>query len=414
MSNGKGTGAGVSRVKHPGEKDLEKLLIDERKKKIKHKLLVLSGKGGVGKSTVAANTAISLALSGKKVGLLDIDVHGPSIPRLLGLEGNEVKGTEEVLYPVRFSENLEVMSIGFMLKESDLAVIWRGPMKHGVIKQFLANVEWGDLDYLIVDSPPGTGDEPLSIAQLLGESTGAIIVTTPQELALSDVRKCITFCRQLNLAIIGVIENMSGFICPHCGKEVDIFKSGGGEKMAAEMGVPFLGKIPVDPDIVTTGDEGKPYIQLYAQSEASKKFKEAILPILEMDGDTHTEKKEDNTQVAVGKTIKIAMPILQGKMALHFGHSNQFAVVEVNPETRSIIKKEMFTPPSHEPGVLPNWLNKMGVGLVITGGMGMRAQNIFRQNNIDVVVGVSPDIPENIVKAYLDGALVAGDNICGH
>ena len=247
--------------------------IRDRIKQIKHQILVLSGKGGVGKSTVAVNLAISLSLEGKKVGLLDIDIHGPSIPKVLNLEGASLQADGETLLPVEVSENLKVMSIGFLLPNNDDAVIWRGPRKYHMIKQFLKDVNWGKLDFLIIDSPPGTGDEPLSIVQLLENADGAVIVTTPQEVALSDVRKGISFCRNLNLPVIGVLENMSGFVCPKCGEITNIFKSGGGEKMAKQMNVPFLGRIPIDPQIVRACDSGQPYVQHYSSSQAAQAFK---------------------------------------------------------------------------------------------------------------------------------------------
>jgi len=257
--------------------------IRKRVKQIKHQILVLSGKGGVGKSTVAVNLAVSLALSGKSVGLLDIDIHGPSIPKILNLEGKTIQAVGDVILPVEMVENLKVMSIGFLLRGSSDAVIWRGPMKYQMIKQFLKDVQWGNLDFLIVDSPPGTGDEPLSVVQLLENADGAIIVTTPQEVALSDVRKCISFCRSLNLTVIGVLENMSGFVCPKCGEITDIFKSGGGEEMARQMNVPFLGRIPIDPQIVQACDSGQPYVQHYSSSQAAQAFKEAMLPLLKLE-----------------------------------------------------------------------------------------------------------------------------------
>jgi ATP-binding protein involved in chromosome partitioning len=257
--------------------------IRQRIRQIKHQILVLSGKGGVGKSTVAVNLAVSLALAGKKVGLLDIDIHGPSIPKILNLEGKTIQSAGDVILPVEMLENLKVMSIGFLLRTSSDAVIWRGPMKYQMIKQFLKDVQWGDLDFLIVDSPPGTGDEPLSIVQLLEKADGAIIVTTPQEVALSDVSKCITFCRQLNLPVLGVLENMSGFVCPKCGEKTDVFKSGGGEIMANEMHVRFLGRIPIDPQIVRACDSGQPYVQHYSSSQAAQAFKEAMLPLFKLE-----------------------------------------------------------------------------------------------------------------------------------
>jgi len=257
--------------------------IRQRIKRIKHQILVLSGKGGVGKSTVAVNLAISLSLEGKKVGLLDIDIHGPSIPKILNLEKAKPEMDGEALLPVDVSENLKVMSIGFLLPNKDDAVIWRGPRKYHMIKQFLKDVDWGELDFLIIDSPPGTGDEPLSIVQLLENADGAVIVTTPQEVALSDVRKGITFCRNLNLPVIGVLENMSGFVCPKCGEITDIFKSGGGEKMATQMNVPFLGRVPIDPQIVRACDSGQPYVQHYSSSQAAQALKKAMLPLLKLE-----------------------------------------------------------------------------------------------------------------------------------
>jgi len=187
-----------------------------------------------------------------------VDVHGPSVPTMLGLEGEQIVGDGEVFLPVEL-EGLKVMSVGFLLQRREDPVIWRGPMKMGVIRQFLQEVEWGDLDYLIVDAPPGTGDEPLSVCQLLGEAEGAIVVTTPQEVALSAVRKCISFCRKLELRVLGVVENMSGFLCPHCGQRTDIFLSDGGRRMAEEMRVPFLGRIPLEPGVAISGDNGKPF-----------------------------------------------------------------------------------------------------------------------------------------------------------
>jgi len=258
----------------------QKLALQDNMGRIQHKIIILSGKGGVGKSTVATNIAVALSLKGQKVGLMDVDIHGPSIPKMLGLEVRLLKGTETGLAPIVYTDNLRVISVGFILRSQNDAVIWRAPLKHRLIREFLTDVKWGELDYLIIDSPPGTGDEPLSVVQLLEDADGAVIVTTPQDVALIDVRKAITFCRQVNLPIIGVIENMSGFVCPHCGKTVDIFKRGGGEQMASEMGVPFLGRIPIEPQIVETGDSGKPYLQYYKDSETAKAFNMVIEPIL--------------------------------------------------------------------------------------------------------------------------------------
>ncbi len=225
--------------------------------RIKRKILVLSGKGGVGKSTVAVNLASALAKNGDRVGLLDVDIHGPSVPRMLGVEFAPAHATEEAILPVR-AGRLRVMSVAFFLKQFGDAVVWRGPMKMGIIQQFLKDVEWGDLDWLVIDSPPGTGDEPLSVCQLIEKIDGAVIVTTPQRVAVDDVRRTIDFCRLLDVPVLGVVENMSGFACPHCGATTEIFKRGGGWELAEESGVPCLGNVPIDPAVVAAGDLGSP------------------------------------------------------------------------------------------------------------------------------------------------------------
>jgi len=260
----------------------ERQAVERRMCRIDHKILVLSGKGGVGKSTVAVNLAAALVLAGKKVGIMDIDIHGPSIPKLLNVNAAPVAGPDGSIQPVEAFDGLKVMSIGFFLPNRDDAVIWRGPMKYNIIRQFLSEVEWGELDYLIADSPPGTGDEPLSIAQLIGKADGAVIVTTPQELAVDDVRRSINFCHKLELPVLGVVENMSGFVCPHCGKESDIFKRGGGAAMADQMKVRYLGAIPIDPDIVRACDDGVPYIRQFAGSRTAQAFQHVIQPLLDM------------------------------------------------------------------------------------------------------------------------------------
>lgn len=243
---------------------------------VKHSLVVMSGKGGVGKSTVSANLAASLAKEvDGSVGLLDADLHGPNIPKIMGLEDGKITGSEESLEPPTLG-NLKVMSIGFTLPSTDSPVVWRGPLKMKAIKQFLGDVNWGELEYLIIDLPPGTGDEPLSIAQLLSNLDGSIIVTTPQDLSLLDSKKAVNFSKKLDLPVIGIIENMSGFICPHCGEKTEIFKSGGGEKAAEEIGENFLGQIPLDQRIVQTGDDGVPFVKAYPDSEASKSFGEIV------------------------------------------------------------------------------------------------------------------------------------------
>lgn len=288
LANGNNGGKNAD-AQHNKEQEAAQQL-KENLDRIAHKIVVLSGKGGVGKSTVAANLAATLAAEGAMVGLLDVDIHGPSIPTLLHLEGKRLTGDgDEKLYPIQYSGNLKVISIGFLLQKADDAVIWRGPLKFSAIRQFLKDVLWGDLDYLIIDSPPGTGDEPLSVCQMIENADGAVIVTTPQDLALADVRKSISFCRSLKMPVIGVIENMSGFTCPHCGETVNIFSKGGGEKMAAEMDVRFLGSIPIDTNISDNGDTGTPFS--LGESGAVAPFRNIVATIKNI-----TEKNGGNNQ----------------------------------------------------------------------------------------------------------------------
>jgi ATP-binding protein involved in chromosome partitioning len=227
---------------------------------VKHVILVLSGKGGVGKSTVSVNLAFALANHGKNVGLLDLDFHGPNIPKMLGIEQQRPALLPHAIEPVHIAGNIAVMSMAFLLPDTSTPVIWRGPMKMGAIRQFLNDVNWGSLDYLVVDLPPGTGDEALTIAQLAPNVRGAVIVTTPQDVAVMDAIKAAKFIEQLDIPVIGVIENMSGMICPYCHEEIDLFSKGGGKKAAEDLGVPYLGGIPLDPGMVKAGDEGKPFI----------------------------------------------------------------------------------------------------------------------------------------------------------
>lgn len=247
-------------------------MIDRKMKDISHVFMVISGKGGVGKSSVSVNLAATLAAGGSTVGILDADIHGPNIPKMLGQEGKRPLASETGIVPIAVTDHLRVMSIAFFLEQANDAVIWRGPMKHGLLKQFLGEVEWGALDYLIVDLPPGTGDEALSVAHLIKRVDGAVVVTTPQDVALLDSRKSITFCRQINVPRIGVVENMSGMVCPHCGGEIDLFKTGGGERIAEEMKVPFLGRIPLDPAMVSCTDDGTPFVTRNPDSAAAAAF----------------------------------------------------------------------------------------------------------------------------------------------
>jgi Mrp family chromosome partitioning ATPase len=227
---------------------------------VKHVIMILSGKGGVGKSTVAVNLAYALSAHGRRVGLLDLDMHGPNVPKMLGIEDHKLAVMGERIEPVHVTGMLSVISMAFLLPDASTPIIWRGPMKMAAIQQFLGDVNWGPLDYLVVDLPPGTGDEALTIAQIAPSVRGAVIVTTPQDVATLDARKSAKFIEKLGLPVIGIIENMSGMICPHCGGEIDLFGRGGGRKIAEELGVPFLGSIPLDIEMRKAGDEGRPFI----------------------------------------------------------------------------------------------------------------------------------------------------------
>ncbi|MFA5363287.1 MAG: Mrp/NBP35 family ATP-binding protein [Candidatus Omnitrophota bacterium] len=255
--------------------------LKEKMAKVRHTLIVMSGKGGVGKSTVAVNLAYAFSMSGKKAGILDIDLHGPNIAKMLGIEERLIFTRESGIEPVEAGENLKAVSIALLGRDSDQPIIWRGPAKTAVIRQFLSDVNWGDLDYLVVDSPPGTGDEPLSVCQFIPGASGIIIVTTPQDVAVLDARKSVLFAKELNIPVVGIIENMSGFVCPHCHAETAIFKKGGGEKAARELQVPFLGGVPFQPEFVEFGDKGTPFVSFHHKSKSADAFMKIVARIEE-------------------------------------------------------------------------------------------------------------------------------------
>jgi Mrp family chromosome partitioning ATPase len=252
--------------------------VEKRLSKIGHIILVLSGKGGVGKSSIATQLALSLTSFGKKVGLLDVDLCGPSIPTMLGLKNKQIHQATDGWVPVFADEKqrLSVMSIGFLLQNEDDPVVWRGPKKTAMIKQFFTDVQWGEIDYLVIDTPPGTSDEHISLAEILRDYRvdGSILVTSPQMVAVADVRKELNFCRKVNINILGVIENMSGFVCPYCSECSNLFSKGGGEALASEFGVPFLARIPIDPQLTMALEKGENFNQLFPDSTACKIFKE--------------------------------------------------------------------------------------------------------------------------------------------
>jgi ATP-binding protein involved in chromosome partitioning len=406
---------------HHDEKDRA---IAERMARIKHKIVVLSGKGGVGKSTVSVNLATSLAAAGKRVGLLDVDLHGPTVPQLLGLQGQRPEVYGEALLPVELGPDLKVMSIGFLLGDRDEAVVWRGPMKAVAIQQFLGEVEWGELDYLIIDSPPGTGDEPLSVCQAIGKMDGAIVVTTPQETALSNVRRSVKFCAMLDLKVLGVVENMAGFVCPHCGETTHIFSRGGGAAMAEKAGVPLLASVPLDPAIVNSGDAGRSFVNQHPDSPAAQEFRKALVPILALD---EQNGKASGAAAPVAETaafavpaagngdvVRFAIPTSGGVLCQHFGHCDEFTLIDVDPASSQLLDTSVVTAPEHVPGLLPSWLAERGAHVIIAGGMGSHAQQLFAENGITVVTGAAPAAPAAVVSQFLAGSLVTGENVCDH
>jgi ATP-binding protein involved in chromosome partitioning len=261
--------------------DEQQRMVRVRMSKIKHKIAVISGKGGVGKTVVTVNLAAALAKHSNpgRVGVLDADIHGPCVPKMLGIKGKTLQTGPPGAFPVIDPLGIKVVSMDFLLPNQEAPVIWRGPLKMTAIRQFLSDIVWGELDLLLIDLPPGTGDEPLSVMQLLPEMDGVVIVTIPSEVSQDVVKKAVTFAMQLNMNVIGIIENMSGFVCPNCGEKIDIFKVGGGEKMSTELGVPFLGRIPIDPSICDDSDRGSPFIVGHPDSPAAKAFTEIVKKI---------------------------------------------------------------------------------------------------------------------------------------
>lgn len=385
---------------------------------IKNKILVMSGKGGVGKSSIAAYLSVALAKRGYRVGLMDVDLHGPSIPRMLGLKGNIGPGNREgKAHPVRYLPNMEVISIEPLMGENkDAATIWRGPLKIGVIRQFISEIEWMDLDYMIIDSPPGTGDEPLTVAQTIPDAK-AVVVTTPQEISLADVRKSINFCRQVKMEILGIVENMSGLKCPHCGEMIDLFKTHGGMVTAKNEGLNLLGSLPFEPQVVSNGDAGDMGLLDNDNFLITKEFNKMVDKILALTETGTKPAPESKKEVPDRKkrsadTKMLVVPVSGGKLTSHFGHCEQFAFIET--QGGKIVRTEMHNPPGHEPGVLPQWLYDQGADVAIVGGMGERAQELLREKGIEVIIGAPMDSPESLANQYLSNTLVAGANVCNH
>jgi len=386
---------GCDPAPHAEEKTKEERDLKRALKQIRHKLVVMSGKGGVGKSSVAVALALALARRGHKVGLMDVDLHGPNVLRMLGLkEPLDLMHAQFALPPELF-DHLRVISIEVLMRNRDMAVIWRGPLKHQLIRQFLTEVQWDSLDYLVVDCPPGTGDEPMSVAQTISDAK-AVIVTTPQEISLADVRKSINFCQKIGLEILGIVENMSGYHCPHCAQELPLFKRGGGAKTAQAAKVPFLGALPFDPQVVEAADQG----QLLDVQEADSPFFQALRPIVD-----YLVKTLPLTPVSTREpgVLTFAIPVDDGKLSDKFGQAAQFAIIKVKDGT--VGAKELRPRPVHEPGGLPEWLDDLGVTHVIAGSLGEKAQALLTRKGMEVIAGAPLEAPETLVEKYLNKTL---------
>jgi ATP-binding protein involved in chromosome partitioning len=386
---------GCDPAHHEEQKTEEEREIQRSLKQIRHKLVVMSGKGGVGKSSVAVALAVALARRGKKVGLMDVDLHGPNVLRMLGLKDPLDLLHAQFHLPPDLFDHLRVVSIEMLMKDREKAVIWRGPLKHQLIRQFLTEVQWDELDYLVVDCPPGTGDEPMSVAQTIPDAK-AVIVTTPQEISLADVRKSINFCQKINMEILGIVENMSGYHCPHCAKELPLFKSGGGQKTAQAAKVPFLGALPFDPQVVEAADQG----QLLEVKETESPFFQAMRPIVD-----YLLETLPLTPVATREpgVMKFAVPVDDGKLSDKLGHASWFAFFKVKDGV--IGAKELLAPPAHEPVALPEWLADQGVTHVIAGALGEKAQKLLTRKGMEVIVGAPMEAPETLVEKYLKKTL---------
>jgi len=364
----------------------------EQLSKIKHKILVMSGKGGVGKSTVAVNIAVGLSLQDFMVGLLDVDLHGPNVPKMLGARDLKLsRRPDGRLGAIKYSPNLKFLSIEPLLPSEDTAIIWRGPIKHSAIRQFIGDIDWGELDYLVIDSPPGTGDEPLTVAKTIPDAY-ALIVTTPQEVSLIDVKKAIKFCQKIKLRILGIVENMSGFICPHCGKPVDIFKKGGGQKLADELGIRFLGRIPVDPRIVDTGDAGKPLIAAYPESVTAKAFEELVRNII-------VATEEMKKDILEEKFMRMAIPIsTPSKIETDPEKFELFALYDV--ENNKILVKDVVKKAENQ-GLI-DFLKEQVVTHVLLFDPSKELADFLSQNEIKVLVtDTSTETPDNLIEEYL-------------
>lgn len=374
---------------------------------IRRTIAVLSGKGGVGKSLVTALLATYLQRTGKyKVGILDADITGPSIPKLFGADEYKPKSTEVGLFPVRSHSNIQLMSINFLLDNPESPVIWRGPILANTVKQFWTDVIWGDLDFMFLDMPPGTGDVPLTVFQSI-PLDGIIIVTSPQDLVSMIVKKAVNMANMMNIPILGIVENMSHVVCPHCGEIIKLFGESSIQDIAVKWEIPFLGSLPIDPDLARLCDEGhierihKDYLS--DAVAAMEKVPARKTPFL--------ESEEENADLPEGgnQMLKIAIAAQDKHVSEHFGHCQGFEIYIT--DAGKIVKQEFLPNPGHKPGLLPNLLNDKGVKVIIAGGMGGGAIDIFNEKGIDVITGARGAL-DYTIEQYLLGNLNSTGSIC--
>ncbi len=370
------------------EKSPEDQAVSRTLAQIRHKLLVMSGKGGVGKSSVAVGLALALARRGCKVGLMDVDLHGPNVLRMLGLKDPFDLASAQFEMPPELYHNFKVISIEAVMRNREIAVIWRGPLKHQLIRQFLTEVQWGFLDYLIIDAPPGTGDEPLSVAQTIPEAK-ALIVTTPQEISLADVRKSINFCQKINLEILGLVENMSGYQCPHCGKELPLFRKGGGEKTAQAFNIPFLGSLPFDPQVVEAADQGR----LADLSKEEEPFFKALRPLV-----NYLMKVLPPLPAREPGELRFAVPLDNDRVAPAPTKADRFALFTVKDGV--ITNKEILPRPDLDPVNFPVWLENLGVSH-LAGSLNAAARGLLKRKGIEVVAATPQQTAEQVVQDFL-------------
>ena len=375
--------------------------------RIKNKIVVMSGKGGVGKSTVATNIAIGLSMAGKKVGLLDVDVHGPSVPRLLSMRDSKVHIEESFIEPVAWSENLSVMSLGFLLPNSYQPVVWRGPVKMGFIKQILSDVVWGDLDYMVVDCPPGTGDEPLSILQCLGNDAQAVVVTTPQDVAIDDVRRSVTFVGDVGNQVLGIVENMSGIVCSKCGNVENIFGKGGGKELAKEVGVRFLGDIPLDPEVVRSGDMGYAFLDVQRESPTAKALQKIIKPILMLQEEGAPSVKMHPVLPPFKGTVKVALPVSRGTLAPSFNLGDEFVIATLDADARKVLSTETVAAPPYEATAAAAFLDRLEIGYVLAKEVPEDACTALKDKHISLVKGITLNAPVAVATDFIEGKLLA-------